>query len=118
VTVGQLTRIGQELASFAPTTGGGPAVGAAAALRAVSTGPGDTSGDPFDPPAGGPFGLAGLVGPPEAGAPAPTSAGGATSARMVLPNTVATPIVQREIMPRVTAVRVLSGTGGSIQSTR
>jgi len=35
---------------------------------------------------------------------------------MVLPKTVATPIAVREIMPRVTAVRVLSGTVGSIQS--
>jgi hypothetical protein len=39
------------------------------------------------------------------------------SARMVLPKTVATPVAAREIMPRATAVRVLSGTGGSIQST-
>jgi hypothetical protein len=110
VTVGQLTRIGQELASFAPAAGGGPGAGATAALRGVSTGAGDA-------PAGRPWEGAGAVGPPDAGVPAPTSAAGATSARMVLPNTVATPIDEREIMPRATAVRVLSGTGGSIQST-
>jgi hypothetical protein len=106
VTVGQLTRIGQELASFPPTDGGVGGAGTAGPLRGVLRGVDDA-------PGAAPVRAAGAPGP---GAPALTSGAGATRARMVLPKTVAMPIVDREIMPRATAVRVLSGTRGSIQS--
>jgi hypothetical protein len=120
VTVGQLTRIGQELASFAGAGGGAAGTGAGGPLRDVSSGAGGAEGPATFAAAGsGPFDLTAAAGGagPGPGAAALTSGAGATNARIVLPKTVATPISASEVIPRATTVLVLSGTRGSIQST-